>query len=123
MQEGEIFGFIGPNGAGKSTTIRILMGLIFKSSGEAKVFGLDVEQDKEKILAQVGYLPSEIFYASMWSPPAYPCSALGAMELWMQMLCWPRYPLHFLRFYLWGLVFSSLCSSPKSEPPQPSQPR
>ncbi|OOO00464.1 MAG: ABC transporter [Epulopiscium sp. Nele67-Bin004] len=62
VQEGEIFGFIGPNGAGKSTTIRILMGLIFKSSGEAKIFGLDIENDKEKILEQVGYLPSEIFY-------------------------------------------------------------
>ncbi len=62
IKEGEIFGFIGPNGAGKSTTIRILMGLIFKSSGEAKVFGFDVEKDKEKILENVGYLPSEIFY-------------------------------------------------------------
>lgn len=62
IKEGEIFGFIGPNGAGKSTTIRILMGLIFKSSGEAKIFGLDVEKDKEKILEDIGYLPSEIFY-------------------------------------------------------------
>ena len=33
IREGEIFGFIGPNGAGKSTTIRILLGLIFPSSG------------------------------------------------------------------------------------------
>ncbi len=62
VKKGEIFGFIGPNGAGKSTTIRILMGLIFKSSGEAKIFGLDTEKDKEKILENVGYLPSEIFY-------------------------------------------------------------
>ncbi len=62
IKEGEIFGFIGPNGAGKSTTIRILMGLIFKSSGHASIFGLDVEKNKEKILSQVGYLPSEIFY-------------------------------------------------------------
>lgn len=62
VKEGEIFGFIGPNGAGKSTTIRILMGLIFKSSGEAKIFGLDIEENKETILEDVGYLPSEIFY-------------------------------------------------------------
>ncbi|ONI43059.1 ABC transporter [Candidatus Epulonipiscium fishelsonii] len=62
VKESEIFGFIGPNGAGKSTTIRILMGLIFKSSGEATIFGLDIEKDKEKILEDVGYLPSEIFY-------------------------------------------------------------
>ena len=62
IKEGEIFGFIGPNGAGKSTTIRILMGLIFKTSGETKIFGLDIEKEKEKILENVGYIPSEIFY-------------------------------------------------------------
>lgn len=62
VNEGEIFGFIGPNGAGKSTTIRTLLSLIFKTSGEAKIFGLDCEKDSRKILADVGYLPSEVFY-------------------------------------------------------------
>lgn len=37
VDEGEIFGFLGPNGAGKTTTIRMLCGLISKSSGEAKI--------------------------------------------------------------------------------------
>ncbi len=60
--EGEIFGFIGPNGAGKSTTIRTLLGLIHKTSGEARIFGLDCERDKVKILEQTGYLPGEVFY-------------------------------------------------------------
>lgn len=62
VTEGEIFGFIGPNGAGKSTTIRTLLSLIYKTSGEAKIFGLDCHKDKEKILSEVGYLPSEVFY-------------------------------------------------------------
>lgn len=62
VEEGEIFGFIGPNGAGKSTTIRTLLGLIHKTSGEAKIFDLDCENDKKKILMNVGYLPSEVFY-------------------------------------------------------------
>jgi ABC-2 type transport system ATP-binding protein len=62
VEEGEIFGFIGPNGAGKSTTIRTLLSLIFKTSGEARIFGLDCETDKVKILQDVGYLPSEVFY-------------------------------------------------------------
>ena len=62
VEEGEIFGFIGPNGAGKSTTIRTLLSLIYKTSGEAKIFGLDCEADKVKILKDVGYLPSEVFY-------------------------------------------------------------
>lgn len=62
IKEGEIFGFIGPNGAGKSTTIRLLLGLIFKTSGEAKIFGMDILKEKEKILKEIGYLPSEVFY-------------------------------------------------------------
>ena len=62
VEEGEIFGFIGPNGAGKSTMIRTLLSLIHKTSGEAKIFGLDCEADKVKILKEVGYLPSEVFY-------------------------------------------------------------
>jgi ABC-2 type transport system ATP-binding protein len=62
VNEGEIFGFIGPNGAGKSTTIRTLLSLIYKTSGEARIFGLDCERDKEEILKDVGYLPSEVFY-------------------------------------------------------------
>ena len=45
VEEGEIFGFIGPNGAGKSTTIRTLLSLIHKTSGEARIFGLDCEAD------------------------------------------------------------------------------
>ncbi len=62
VNEGEIFGFIGPNGAGKSTTIRTLLSLIYKTSGEATIFGLDCEKDKVSILKDVGYLPSEVFY-------------------------------------------------------------
>ena len=62
VEEGEIFGFIGPNGAGKSTTIRTLLALIYKNAGEARIFGMDCEKDRKKILADVGYLPSEVFY-------------------------------------------------------------
>ncbi|MCG3219099.1 MAG: ATP-binding cassette domain-containing protein, partial [Candidatus Heimdallarchaeota archaeon] len=42
IKEGEVFGLLGPNGAGKTTLIRVLVGLIKASSGEAKVFNLDV---------------------------------------------------------------------------------
>ncbi len=66
VREGEFFGFIGPNGAGKSTTIRTLLGLIAPTSGQAQVLGMDIGKDKEKILADVGYLPSEaVFYPGM----------------------------------------------------------
>lgn len=66
VEAGEFFGFIGPNGAGKSTTIRTLLGLISPTSGAAFVQGLDIRKDREKILALVGYLPSEaLFYSGM----------------------------------------------------------
>lgn len=66
VARGEFFGFIGPNGAGKSTTIRTLLGLIRPTSGSAQVLGLDTGKDRERILARVGYLPSEaVFYPGM----------------------------------------------------------
>ena len=66
MEEGELFGFIGPNGAGKSTTIRTLLGLISATSGSAQVFGKDIVKEKEAILRDTGYLPSEaMFYPGM----------------------------------------------------------
>lgn len=66
VEEGEFFGFIGPNGAGKSTTIRTLLGLIKKTGGSASVLGMDIEKEKEKMLGEIGYLPSEAaFYSGM----------------------------------------------------------
>ena len=66
VSQGEFFGFIGPNGAGKSTTIRTLLGLIAPTSGSAMIFGRDVTKEKESILRDIGYLPSEaLFYQGM----------------------------------------------------------
>lgn len=63
VQTGEVFGFIGPNGAGKTTTIRAMLGLSRRSSGEAKVLGVDLERasadERRDALARVGYVPSE----------------------------------------------------------------
>ena len=66
VEQGEFFGFIGPNGAGKSTTIRTLLGLIQPTTGSARILGKDILTEKEALLAQVGYLPSEaMFYSGM----------------------------------------------------------
>ena len=66
VEAGECFGFIGPNGAGKSTTIRTLLGLISPPAGSAQIFGKDIGKEKEAILREVGYLPSEaLFYPGM----------------------------------------------------------
>ncbi|MGM9663906.1 MAG: ATP-binding cassette domain-containing protein [Eubacteriales bacterium] len=66
VEKGEFFGFIGPNGVGKSTNIRTLLGLIAPTSGRAEIFGKDIIKEKESILQDIGYLPSEsIFYQGM----------------------------------------------------------
>ena len=62
IKEGEIYGFIGPNGAGKSTTLRLLVGLIFPTSGSATIFGRDCVKQGNIIRKDIGYLPSEVFY-------------------------------------------------------------
>ncbi|MBD2868152.1 ABC transporter ATP-binding protein [Paenibacillus arenilitoris] len=62
VEEGEIFGFIGPNGAGKSTTIRTMLGLIYPTSGSARIFGKDCIEHGPEIKKEIGYLPSEVFY-------------------------------------------------------------
>lgn len=66
VESGDRFGFIGPNGAGKSTTIRTLLGLIAPTSGNARIFGMDIHSDKVEILSKIGYMPSEsMFYHGM----------------------------------------------------------
>lgn len=59
VEEGEIFGFIGPNGAGKSTTIRVLLNLMFPTSGKAQIMGMDVVRESKKIKHHTGYVPSD----------------------------------------------------------------
>jgi ABC-2 type transport system ATP-binding protein len=62
VDEGEIFGFIGPNGAGKSTTIRLLLSLIYPTSGSGTIFGQDCIKHGRELRQDIGYLPSEVFY-------------------------------------------------------------
>lgn len=60
VEQGEIFGFLGPNGAGKTTTIKILLGIIYASSGEAYV--LDKEAGDIEAHKKLSYLPEKPYY-------------------------------------------------------------
>ena len=60
VKKGEIFGFLGPNGAGKTTTIRTLLGFLKPTSGNAYIFGLDIEEDGIEIKKDVGYIPGDL---------------------------------------------------------------
>ena len=59
VDEGEFFGLLGPNGAGKTTFINILVGLVRKTGGEARVFGHDVEDDYREARDAIGLAPQE----------------------------------------------------------------
>ena len=60
VQEGEIFGFVGPNGAGKTTTLKILMGLIRPTEGNASILGCDVAESGFR--NQIGFLPENPYF-------------------------------------------------------------
>ncbi|MFC4770850.1 ABC transporter ATP-binding protein [Enterococcus hermanniensis] len=61
VNQGEVLGFIGPNGAGKSTTIRILLGMLKKTSGTAQIFGQDVWQEDTAIHQRLSYVPGDVY--------------------------------------------------------------
>ncbi|AKU90312.1 ABC transporter ATP-binding protein [Vulgatibacter incomptus] len=66
VERGEIYGFLGPNGAGKSTTIKMLMGLITPTSGEASIFGQPIGATRAR--AHLGFLPENPYFHDFLTP-------------------------------------------------------
>ena len=60
IEEGEIFGFLGPNGSGKTTTIKLLLGLLHPTAGNAWILGRSI--DEVEVKQDVGYLPESPFF-------------------------------------------------------------
>jgi ABC-2 type transport system ATP-binding protein len=56
VPQGAVFGFLGPNGSGKTTTIRMLLGLVAASAGDARVLGADMPRHVDAVLPRVGAL-------------------------------------------------------------------
>ncbi len=66
VHEGEVFGFLGPNGAGKTTTLRMILGLIYATSGEIEVLGHRMPQERREALRHVsGFVETPAFYHNM----------------------------------------------------------
>src|ERR1700690_3790562 len=60
VEDGEIFGFLGPNGAGKTTTLKVLMSIVFPTSGTARVRGKSI--DDVHMHREIGYLPEQPYF-------------------------------------------------------------
>ena len=60
VHEGEVHGFLGPNGAGKSTTIRVLLGLLKKTDGQASLFGKDPWKNSAMLHKKLAYVPGDV---------------------------------------------------------------
>ena len=61
IEQGEFFGFLGPNGAGKTTTIKILVGLLKPSAGNATIAGYDIQRAPQEAKRQIGFIPDRPF--------------------------------------------------------------
>jgi ABC-2 type transport system ATP-binding protein len=61
INKGEIFGYLGPNGSGKTTTIKMLLGLIFPTSGTIRILGTE-DIGSAAVRQKIGYLPEGAYY-------------------------------------------------------------
>ncbi len=68
IPRGSIFGLLGPNGAGKSTFINILAGLVNKTSGDVKVWGIDIDAHPRSARAAIGVVPQELAADVFFTP-------------------------------------------------------
>lgn len=68
IPKGSLFGLLGPNGAGKSTLINILAGLVIKSSGTAKIWGIDIDDDATTARSKIGVVPQELNLDPFFTP-------------------------------------------------------
>lgn len=101
IYRGEIFGLLGPNGSGKTTTIKLLLGLLFPTTGKALVFGKDATDVQKNEL--IGYLPEESylykflnaeetldFYGRLFDMPAKERRERAARLITMVKLDWAK---------------------------------
>lgn len=68
VPQGSFFALLGPNGAGKSTFINILAGLVIKTSGQASIWGVDIDREPRQARAAIGVVPQELNLDAFFTP-------------------------------------------------------
>lgn len=80
VPKGEIFGILGPNGSGKSTLVRILSTLVFPDNGEARIFGMDVQQEAMEVRRYINRVSVDAAFfkkLSAWENLSYAARLYG----------------------------------------------
>ena len=68
VKVGSIFGLLGPNGAGKSTLINIISGTVFKTSGQVRIWDIDIDKERKQSKLAVGIVPQELNIDAFFTP-------------------------------------------------------
>ena len=68
VEEGDFFALLGPNGAGKSTLIGIVSSLVNASGGDARVFGVSVQEERSRAMGMIGLVPQEVNFNQFERP-------------------------------------------------------
>ncbi|MCK5309772.1 MAG: ABC transporter ATP-binding protein [Thermoplasmata archaeon] len=79
VEEGQVYGFCGPNGAGKSTTLKILVGLVYATGGDASIKGIDIINNGVEARNHIGYLP-ESYGMPGWDTPRKFLTYMGILS-------------------------------------------
>jgi ABC-2 type transport system ATP-binding protein len=79
INKGDIFGYIGPNGAGKTTTIKIMVGLLNKTSGHLSINGFSMPEQKTFAHKFIGYMPQNVAF-QQWRSANHALSTFGRLS-------------------------------------------
>ncbi|WP_099332444.1 ATP-binding cassette domain-containing protein [Actinomyces minihominis] len=107
VRQGEVLGLLGPNGASKSATLRILLGQLRKSGGDAEVFGSAPWTKAVDLHQRVAYIPDdvELWPSSRGRPSSSPATS------WRRWRSWPTASQSSVTAALWKLELSLICDT------------